>query len=131
MKPFKIALVLLCALAVTGLSSCTGPAETVSSATVTPSLTAAVPTPFPFTSPVFDSPVRVPPSAGAVNNHATSPLPRPVSTPTALATPSEQSSTPVYTFDIVNTFPHDPGAFTQGLVFQDGVLYEGTGLRGQ
>jgi glutamine cyclotransferase len=31
----------------------------------------------------------------------------------------------------VNTFPHDPNAFTQGLVFEDGYLYESTGLRGQ
>jgi glutamine cyclotransferase len=31
----------------------------------------------------------------------------------------------------VNTFPHDRAAFTQGLVFEDGMLYEGTGLNGQ
>jgi len=30
-------------------------------------------------------------------------------------------------FRLVNTYPHDPGAFTQGLFFHDGVLYEGTG----
>ena len=36
-----------------------------------------------------------------------------------------------YTYDIVNTFPHDSYAFTQGLVFHDGSLYEGTGLRGR
>lgn len=30
-------------------------------------------------------------------------------------------------FRIINTYPHDPGAFTQGLFFHDGVLYEGTG----
>ncbi len=38
---------------------------------------------------------------------------------------------PVVGYRIVNTYPHDPRAFTQGLVFADGVLYEGTGLRGQ
>jgi glutamine cyclotransferase len=37
---------------------------------------------------------------------------------------------PVYTYNIVNTYPHDRDAFTQGLVFEDGVLYEGTGLYG-
>lgn len=37
---------------------------------------------------------------------------------------------PVYTYELVNTYPHDSNAYTQGLVFQDGVLYEGTGLRG-
>jgi glutamine cyclotransferase len=31
----------------------------------------------------------------------------------------------------VDTYPHDPAAFTQGLVYQDGWLYEGTGLRGE
>src|SRR3989337_1237588 len=36
-----------------------------------------------------------------------------------------------YAFDIVNVYPHDAGAFTQGLVFEDGFLYEGTGLYGQ
>ena len=38
---------------------------------------------------------------------------------------------PVLGYRIVNTYPHDPRAFTQGLVFADGILYEGTGLRGQ
>ena len=36
-----------------------------------------------------------------------------------------------YTFTIVNVYPHDLTAFTQGLVFEDGALYEGTGIRGQ
>lgn len=38
---------------------------------------------------------------------------------------------PLYTFRIVNEYPHDRAAFTQGLVFENGILYEGTGLRGQ
>lgn len=37
----------------------------------------------------------------------------------------------VWTCEVVNTFAHDPNAFTQGLVFEDGVLYEGTGLNGR
>ena len=36
-----------------------------------------------------------------------------------------------WTYQVVNTFAHDPKAFTQGLVFEDGVLYEGTGLPGK
>jgi glutamine cyclotransferase len=36
--------------------------------------------------------------------------------------------TPVCLYRIVNTYPHDPGAFTQGLFFENGFLYEGTGL---
>jgi glutamine cyclotransferase len=38
---------------------------------------------------------------------------------------------PVVGYRIVNTYPHDPRAFTQGLVFANDFLYEGTGLRGQ
>ena len=33
-----------------------------------------------------------------------------------------------YSFAVVKRYPHDPQAFTQGLVFHDGSLYEGTGL---
>jgi glutamine cyclotransferase len=36
-----------------------------------------------------------------------------------------------YTYNLVNVYPHDESAFTQGLVFEDGFLYEGTGLKGQ
>ncbi|MDH4268876.1 MAG: glutaminyl-peptide cyclotransferase [Dehalococcoidia bacterium] len=45
--------------------------------------------------------------------------------------PGNSNVIPVYTYDITNTYPHDSDAFTQGLVFEDGVLYEGTGLFGQ
>jgi glutaminyl-peptide cyclotransferase len=34
-------------------------------------------------------------------------------------------------YQIVNVYPHDPQAFTQGLQFVDGFLYEGTGLNGR
>ncbi|MBI5099363.1 MAG: glutaminyl-peptide cyclotransferase [Nitrospirae bacterium] len=44
---------------------------------------------------------------------------------------SKSSSTPVFTYTIINTYPHDFHAFTQGLVFNDGLMYEGTGLKGQ
>jgi glutamine cyclotransferase len=37
---------------------------------------------------------------------------------------------PVAGYRIVNSYPHDPRAFTQGLVFADDLLWEGTGLRG-
>jgi glutamine cyclotransferase len=40
------------------------------------------------------------------------------------------SALPMYTYDIVKAYPHDPAAFTQGLVFHNGVLYEGTGGKG-
>jgi len=38
---------------------------------------------------------------------------------------------PVYSYRIINTYAHDPEGFTQGLVFEDGVLYESTGLYGR
>ncbi|MBA6156458.1 glutaminyl-peptide cyclotransferase [Tenacibaculum sp. S7007] len=37
----------------------------------------------------------------------------------------------VYSYKIVNTFPHDKDAYTQGLEYKDGFLYETTGRRGQ
>lgn len=40
-------------------------------------------------------------------------------------------SVPEYTYKIINVFPHDPQAYTQGLVYKDGFLYEGTGLNGR
>ena len=36
-----------------------------------------------------------------------------------------------YGYRIKNVFPHDPGAYTQGLVYHNGWLYEGTGKRGR
>lgn len=37
---------------------------------------------------------------------------------------------PVDSYEIVHTYPHDPNAFTQGLVLVDGNLYESTGRQG-
>jgi glutaminyl-peptide cyclotransferase len=42
-----------------------------------------------------------------------------------------ESPVPVYGYKVVRVFPHDPEAFTQGLVFHKGVLYESTGLLGK
>lgn len=36
-----------------------------------------------------------------------------------------------YTYTVVNVFPHDRTAFTQGLVYNGGFLYEGTGIVGR
>lgn len=44
---------------------------------------------------------------------------------------AKQAALPVYTYDIVKTYPHDPKAFSQGLVFRDGFLYESTGELGE
>jgi glutamine cyclotransferase len=48
--------------------------------------------------------------------------------PAARSTSS--GSIPVYGYELMNTFPHDPNAFTQGLIYHNGFLYEGTGLYG-
>jgi glutaminyl-peptide cyclotransferase len=38
---------------------------------------------------------------------------------------------PADTYKVVHVYPHDPNAFTQGLIFVDGRLYESTGLNGR
>ena len=52
----------------------------------------------------------------------------------SLPTPSP-SPTPVvishYGYEVVNVYPHNPGAFTEGLLYEDGFLYESTGLKGR
>ena len=45
--------------------------------------------------------------------------------------PDRTPHAPEYTYRVVNVFAHDPGAFTQGLAYRDGFLYEGTGLNGR
>ena len=39
--------------------------------------------------------------------------------------------TPVYGYRVVHVYPHDREAFTQGLEYRGGFLYEGTGLNGR
>src|SRR4029077_16719227 len=51
------------------------------------------------------------------------------SAPAAAQAPTK--SIPVLTATVIKAFPHDPKAFTQGLEFFDGRLYESTGRTGQ
>lgn len=44
---------------------------------------------------------------------------------------NDQGQAPVDGYEIVHIYPHDPAAFTQGLVYNDGHLYESTGLNGK
>lgn len=66
-----------------------------------------------------------------------SPTPTVSSQPSAnvdsIAATSTQLDSTVHTqtYEVVRSYPHDPAAFTQGLVFHDGYLYEGTGRRGE
>ncbi|MGD8412942.1 MAG: glutaminyl-peptide cyclotransferase [Candidatus Latescibacterota bacterium] len=60
-------------------------------------------------------------ASGACSD-STSPQPRPIPVDTTIAS---------YTYRVVQQFPHDPAAFTQGLVYVDTVFIESTGLYGQ
>ncbi|MEM9076609.1 MAG: glutaminyl-peptide cyclotransferase [Bacteroidota bacterium] len=40
------------------------------------------------------------------------------------------TSPDIYTYEILNTYPHDPSAYTQGLEFANDTLYESTGKKG-
>ena len=52
----------------------------------------------------------------------------------ALATyacaPVSQAGVPEYTYEVVHSYPHDRTAFTEGLFYLDGFLYESTGIEG-
>ena len=45
--------------------------------------------------------------------------------------PTPSGPAPIYTYDIIKTYPHDPNAFTEGLYYKDGFLYESTGSPGE
>jgi glutaminyl-peptide cyclotransferase len=44
---------------------------------------------------------------------------------------SRTATVPTYGYKVVRSYPHDRGAYTQGFVYLDGVIYEGTGLNGR
>jgi glutamine cyclotransferase len=54
-----------------------------------------------------------------------------VSKPEPAAGPPARTQTPRFSFHIVHIYPHDRMAFTQGLCYYNGQLYESTGLRGR
>ena len=43
--------------------------------------------------------------------------------------PREMTSS--MTYEVIQAYPHDPQAFTQGLIYENGILYESTGLYGR
>lgn len=49
---------------------------------------------------------------------------------TETKTESAENVPAVISYDIVNEYPHDPAAFTEGLEYKDGILYESTGQYG-
>ncbi len=106
---------LLAALAALALAACSGaPALPPTSTVPAPTAPQAAP-PSPYPEPDTAAP------------DAASPYPAPDRPPAA--TPS--AGAPVYGYRVVNTYPHNPESFTQGLIYADGALYEGTGQYGQ
>lgn len=83
----------------------------------------------PVTTAVTPPPTRTsattPPPPATVGE--TSMMATPLAPPAA-PSPRPQEATPIYGYQVVNEYPHDPSAFTQGLVYEEGVFYEGTGL---
>lgn len=58
--------------------------------------------------------------------------PRPALTgPGGVVIPAVQNPARQMRVEVVASYPHDSGAFTQGLLYHDGVLYESTGLEGE
>ena len=47
------------------------------------------------------------------------------------AAPAQVPASTTYGYEVVHEYPHDAEAFTQGLIFRDGFLYESTGLTGR
>jgi len=52
-------------------------------------------------------------------------------TAVALAVPASHAATPVYGYRVVHAYPHDTSAYTEGLFYKDGYLYESTGEAGE
>jgi glutamine cyclotransferase len=117
-------------LAMLALNGCQGPAAPAP---------AAAPPLVPSASAIGRATAALPAAAPALT---TTPASQPVlavispttalaPSPTTMLTATSSGALPVATYRVVNVFAHDPAAFTQGLVYQDGIFYEGTGLRGQ
>ena len=49
----------------------------------------------------------------------------------SLAGATVSNAAPVYGYRVIHTYPHDKTAFTEGLFWRDGYLYESTGLEGR
>ncbi len=49
----------------------------------------------------------------------------------SVAAPAQQVAPAIYAAEVVARHPHDPAAYTQGLLWRDGALYESTGQEGQ
>ena len=70
------------------------------------------------------------PARSAGTNDSPDEHPSPTN-PVDLRTDGFLPDVPMYSYQVIHTWPHDRGAFTQGLVFLDGELLESTGMNGQ
>lgn len=79
-------------------------------------------------------PAAAPPTIEPTPSPAAAPIVSPTVAPANMpaAAPADAGGeVTLYSYRIVNTYPHATDAWTQGLQYGDGALYEGTGMEGQ
>jgi glutamine cyclotransferase len=104
------------------------PTDEPATPTLTPSPPPTLSSIPPTEEPAAPTPSSTAVAAEAIPSAAVGEIPdHPALTMTATAANEIQD----YSYRIVSVYPHDRGAFTQGLVYEGGVFYEGTGLRGE
>jgi glutamine cyclotransferase len=100
-------------------------AAVVSPAQPEPTALPLTPAPAATTDPGQPEPTAAPLATGP----AATGQPEPTAAP---ALPAQGLPAPLLGYTVVNSYPHDPNAFTQGLVYiGDDSFYEGTGLIGR
>ena len=133
------------------MCSAAGPVDPVY-ADVTPGFESPEPGPAPSTTLLFPCPAEEAPAAQTPTEHLPSEVVEASEAPeTAEADLAPSATTPTdgqagmsvfppvgdgedvarWTVEVIEWFPHDPDAFTQGLEIADGIMYESTGLWGQ
>lgn len=74
----------------------------------------------------------VTPTSSALPDHPTpSNTPQPTTKPTPLLSSIPPDLSSLASYKVIRQYPHDPQAFTQGLVYDEGIFFESTGLYGQ
>lgn len=96
-----------------------------------PRTAAPAPSPSPAGGQALAAPSPMPPDAHPVSEE-TRAYPVPTAVPAPLASPNPVAeAAPLLSARVARSYPHDPQAFTQGLVYlDDASFYEGTGLNG-
>lgn len=67
----------------------------------------------------------------ACSDEANKATPNNAKTNSQQANATKSGPLPVYGYEVVKSYPHDSKAFTQGLFFQNGFLFESTGQEGK